>query len=111
VRDVQIRCPPLVIGLRLCDGVVTVRLVGVLDRGARAALLRAVPRAVRAGSGDVVVDCAGLEAHDEAGVDALLALSRRPGVRSVRLRHVDPDLGRQLDVAGLAGRLLAPEPA
>lgn len=101
----------LTVGVHLDAGAIVVRLTGTLDRPGRATLLRVVGRAVRSGDGEVVVDCAGLTGHDDAGIDALAALVHLPGVRSVHLRHVAPDLGHRLDEAGLAPRLHLPAPA
>ena len=101
------RCGPdrLSIGAGLADGVLTLRLAGTLDRRSRPLLLRVAQRGVRAGTGDVVLDCAALASCDDCGIDALGLLPRLPGIRSVVLHHADEDLVRRLGDAGLACRL------
>lgn len=105
---VAVRGDGLTIGLRLGDGVVLMHLAGDLDRETRPLLLRVARRVVRSSTGHLVVDCVDLRSSDEAGLDALGSLRRLPGVESVALLHVDPDLGRRLGVAGLADRFRGP---
>lgn len=111
---VEMHCEHLTIGLGLADGAIVLHLAGDLDRRTRPALLRIVRRAVRSSSGEVVVDCAAIASHDDAGIDALASLRHLPGVRSFRLRRLPPGLARRIATAGLSGRLgigpEAPEP-
>jgi anti-anti-sigma factor len=75
-----------------------VHLTGRLDVHAAADVRLALADAVQAGSGDLVIDLASLDAVDATGLGVLVGAHRRAGRagRTLVLRDVPPPVGRLL---------------
>lgn len=86
-------------------------LEGRLDRSADADVRTLLLAAVDEGSGELVLDMAGVELVDATGLGLLLGVHRRAGraARKLVLREVPPRLARQLTATRLH-RILRIEP-